>query len=286
MELLAVNIVGSWVYGSLLMLVSLGLTLVFGLGRVVNFAVGVFYALGAYFMLTLLPYVGYWACLLLAPPVVAVVGLALERGVIRPIRGRSEIYTLLATFALAITFTGIIQTGWDPRPRIIESPVGGAFDILGGLFPKWRVYGAAIAMLTGLAVWLTLYKTTAGLRIRAASDNRVMASLLGLDTYGVLTATFTLSCGMAALAGVLAGPMLSVRATMGNDLLVDAFLAVIVGGLGSLRGAIAGAYLIAMLKSVPIGWLEAEWASVLAFSLVVLIMLVRPAGLFGEGRIE
>ena len=268
------------------MLVSLGLTLVFGLGRVVNFAVGVFYALGAYFMLTLLTHVDYWVCIVAAPPVVAVVGLALERGVIRPIRGRPEIYTLLATFALAITFTGIIQTGWDPRPRIVSSPVGGAFELFGGLFPRWRVFGAAIAMGAGLAVWVILYRTTAGLRIRAASDNRVMASLLGLDTFAVLTATFTLSCGMAALAGVLAGPMFSVRATMGNDLLVDAFLAVIVGGLGSLRGAVVGAYLIAILKNVPIGWLEAEWASVLAFSLVVLIMLLRPAGLFGEGRIE
>jgi len=285
-DFLLVNLLSALVYGSLLALVSFGLTLVFGLGRVVNFAAGVFYALGAYFMLTLLPEVGYWWTIPIAPLLVGGVGLLVERGVIRPIRNRPEIYTLLATFALAITFTGLIQAGWEPRPRLVDSPILGAFQIGDGPFPKWRIYAAAIAIVSVAVVWLGLYSTTLGLRIRAASDNRLMASLLGLNTYNVLTATFALSCGMAALAGVLAGPMFSVRAAMGNDLLVDAFLAVMVGGLGSLRGAVVGAYLIALLKILPVGWLEAEWASIAAFALVVFVMLARPSGVFGEGRVE
>jgi branched-subunit amino acid ABC-type transport system permease component len=284
--LLLVNLLSAAVYGSLLALVSFGLTLVFGLGRVVNFATGVFYALGAYLMLTLLPASGYWAAMTVAPVLVGLIGFFVEQGIIRPIRGRPEIYTLLATFALAITLTGLIQTGWDPRPRLVDPPILGAFQIFGGPFPKWRVYAALIAVMGVGLVWLGLYTTDLGLRIRAASDNRLMASLLGLNTFKVLTATFSLSCGMAALAGALAGPIFSVRATMGNDLLVDAFLAVIVGGLGSLRGAVVGAYLIAMMKNLPIGWLEAEWASIAAFALVVFVMLTRPAGVFGEGRVD
>jgi branched-chain amino acid transport system permease protein len=253
---------------------------------VVNFAAGVFYALGAYFMLTLSPQTGYWSALAVAPVLVGLIGFVVERGVIRPIRSRPEIYTLLATFALAITLTGLIQTVWDPRPRLVDPPILGSFQILDGPFPKWRVFAAAIAIVSVALVWLGLYTTTLGLRIRAASDNRLMASLLGLNTFKVLTATFSLSCGMAALAGVLAGPIFSVRATMGNDLLVDAFLAVMIGGLGSLRGAAVGAYLIAMLKNLPVGWLEAEWASIAAFALVVSVMLTRPSGVFGEGRVE
>lgn len=281
------NILSMAVYGSLLSLVSFGLTLVFGLGRVVNFAAGVFYALGAYIALTFLPIFGnYWIGLVIAPLIVFVVGLLVELSVIRPIRNRPEIYTLLASFALAIIFTGIIQTVWEPRARIVDAPIRGAFWVFGGAFPKWRIYAALIAIAVVAVVWFGLYRTALGLRIRASSDNRIMARLLGLDTGRVLTITFGLSCGMAALAGALAGPIFSVRATMGNDLLIDAFLAVIVGGLGSLRGAVVGSFLIAAIKNLPVGWLDAEWASITAFALVIFVMITRPAGIFGEGRVE
>ena len=273
-------------YGSLLMLVTVSLTLVFGLGRVINFAVGVFYALGAYFLLTLMPRAGgYWPALVIGPLLVAPIGLVIERVVIRRIRDRPEIYTLLLTFAIAVTFTGIIQAGWDPRPELVNNPISGAFEILGGPYPKWRIFGAAIAMGVGLVAWLALHRTTAGLRIRGASENRTMVSLLGLNTLKVLTLTFGVSAGMAALAGALAGPMFSVRSTMGNDFLIDAFLAVMLGGLGSVRGAVVGAYLIGMLKTVPIGWMAAEDAAILSFGVVVLTLLLRPKGLFGEGRV-
>ena len=282
---LGTNILSTVVYGSMLSLVSFGLTLVFGLGRVVNFAAGVFYALGAYLALTFLPITGYWIGLAVAPLVVGLVGLLTERVVIRPIRNRPEIYTLLASFALAIIFTGVIQSAWEPRARIVDAPIRGAFEILGGPFPQWRIYAALIAITTVGLVWFGLYKTALGLRIRASSDNRLMASLLGLDTTKVLTVTFGLACSMAAIAGALAGPIFSVRATMGNDLLIDAFLAVIVGGLGSLRGAVLGAYLIAAMKNLPVGWLDAEWASITAFALVIFVMITKPAGVFGEGRV-
>jgi branched-chain amino acid transport system permease protein len=284
--LLLVNLLSALVYGSLLSLISFGLTLVYGLGRVVNFAAGAFYALGAYVMLTLTSLTGYWYAIVIAPLLVGFVGLLVERGLIRPIRGRPEIYTLLATFALATTFTGVIQRVWDPRPRLVDAPIPGAFEILGGPFPKWRIYAAMIAIVAVAAVWLGLYLTDLGLRIRAASDNRLMASLLGLDTFKTLTIIFVLSCGMAGLAGVLAGPIFSVRTTMGNDLLIDSFLSVMIGGLGSLRGAVLGSYVIALLKILPVGWLDGEWASITAFVLVVLVMLARPTGLLGEGRIQ
>lgn len=236
--------------------------------------------------MTFLPITGYWIGLAIAPLIVALIGLLIERGIIRPIRDRPEIYTLLASFALAIIFTGIIQLLWEPRARIVDAPIRGAFEIFGGPFPKWRIYAALIAIVTVGLVWFGLYRTSLGLRIRAASDNRLMASLLGLDTAKILTVTFSLSCGMAALAGALAGPIFTVRATMGNDLLIDAFLAVIIGGLGSLRGAVLGAYLIATMKNMPVGWLDAEWASITAFALVIFVMITRPAGVFGEGRVD
>jgi len=284
---LGLNLLSAAVYGSLLSLVSFGLTLVFGLGRVVNFAAGVFYALGAYFALTFLPITGYWFGMAVAPLLVAFIGLLVDQGVIRPIRNRPEIYTLLVSFAVAILFTGIIERAWGGHAaKMVDPPILGSFEIFGGPFPQWRVYAALIAVIFVGLVWRGLYTTAFGLRIRAASDNRLMASLLGLNTSKVLTATFGLSCGMAALAGALAGPIFSVRSTMGNDLLIDAFLAVIVGGLGSLRGAVVGAYLIAAMKNLPVGWLDAENASISTFALVVFVLLARPAGVFGEGRVE
>lgn len=285
-QAIGVNLLVAAVYGSLLSLVSFGLTLVFGLGRVVNFAAGVFYALGAYLALTFLPITGYWVGIVVAPLLVAFIGLLVDQGVIRPIRNRPEIYTLLVTFAVAITFTGVIERVWGAGARLVDPPILGHFEIFGGAFPQWRIYAALIAVVVVGLVWRGLYTTALGLNIRAASDNRLMASLMGLNTFTVLTATFSLSCGMAALAGALAGPIFSVRGTMGNDLLIDAFLAVIVGGLGSLRGAVVGAYLIAAIKFLPIGWLEAESASILTFALVVFVLLAKPAGVFGEGRVE
>jgi branched-chain amino acid transport system permease protein len=286
LQALGVNLLSTVVYGSLLSLVSFGLTLVFGLGRVVNFAAGVFYALGAYFAMTFLPITGYWFGMAVAMLLVAFVGLLVDQGVIRPIRNRPEIYTLLVSFAVAILFTGIIDRVWGGQARMIDPPILGAFEIFGGPFPQWRIYAALIAAISVGLVWSGLYTTALGLSIRAASDNRLMASLLGLNTSKVLTATFALSCGMAALAGALAGPVFSVRSTMGNDLLIDAFLAVIVGGLGSLRGAVVGSFLIAAMKNLPIGWLDAENASISTFVLVVFVLLSKPAGVFGEGRVE
>ena len=287
MELFGLNLLNGWVYSSLLMLTAMGLTMVFGLGRVVNFAMGVFYALGAYFILTFEPRLGsYWPVLLIGPILVAPIGLILERSLIRPVRDHPEIYTLLVTFAIAIMFGGIITTGWGTASFFPAAPIGGAQPILSGLYPNWRIVGGAIATVTAVAVYLGINSTSAGLRVRAGSENGLMASILGLNTLRLNSLVFGLSAGLAAFAGVLAGPMFTVRPVMGNDFLIDSFLAVVIGGLGSLRGAIVGAFIIGVQKNIIIQWIDAQWAFAIGFAIVAAIILFRPTGIFGEGRVE
>ena len=287
MELLGLNLLNGWLYSSLLMLTSMGLTMVFGLGRVVNFAMGVFYALGAYFILTFEPQLGsYWPVLLLGPIVVAPIGLILERSLIRPIRDQPEIYTLLLTFAIAIMFGGIITTSWGADSFFPSAPISGAQPILNGLYPNWRIVGGVIACFIGAIVYFGVNSTTAGLQVRAGSENGLMASILGLNTLRLNSLIFGLSAGLAAFAGVLAGPMFTVRPVMGNDFLIDSFLAVVIGGLGSLRGAVVGAFIIGVQKNIIIQWIDAQWAFAIGFAIVAAVILFRPKGIFGEGRVE
>jgi branched-chain amino acid transport system permease protein len=283
-SLLAVNLVDAWLYGSLLAAVAVALTLVFGLGRVVNFAIGAFYALGAYIAYSSERAMGYWAAVVLAVICVAVLAGVVELTAIRRLRGRTEISTLLATFGLGILLDGVMQAVWGTATKTMASPVGGTIPVDGQRISVFVFVAAALATAVSTAIWAVLRWTGAGTVLRAASQNSQMARLLGVNTAVMMTVLFAVSAGIAALIGGFAGPIFSVRPGMDVDFLVDAFLAVVIGGLGSVRGAIAGAYLVALAGNLALTFLTADIATAVSFAAVIVILLGRPSGIFAEGR--
>jgi branched-chain amino acid transport system permease protein len=283
-SLLVVNLVDAWLYGSLLAAVAVALTLVFGLGRVVNFAIGAFYALGAYLTYTFEGAVGFWAAAILAALCVTVFAGGIERVAIRPLRGRTEIVTLLATFGLAILLDGLMQVIWGTSTRTMNTPVGGTVPVDGQRISLFIFVAAGLATAFSIGVWALLRSTGAGTVLRGASQNSAMAELLGVNTTALMTGLFAASAGIAALVGGFAGPIFSVRPGMDLDFLIDAFLAVVIGGLGSVRGAIVGAYLVALADNVSLTFMTGDIATAVSFVVVIVILLVRPSGIFREGR--
>jgi branched-chain amino acid transport system permease protein len=284
-SLLLVNLVDAWLYGSLLAAVAVALTLVFGLGRVVNFAIGSFYALGAFCCWAFRSTIGYWPAVLCATLGVGLLAVVIERVTIRPLRARTEISTLLATFGLTILIDGLIQVVWGTSTHTMSSPVGGTVSVGDQQLSVFVFVAAGLATAVSAGVWLLLSTTSGGTLLRGASQNRRMAELLGVNTGAMMTAVFAASAAIAALVGGFAGPVFAVRPGMDVDFLIDAFLAVVIGGLGSVRGAIVGAYLVALADNLCLTFMSGDIATAVSFGIVIVILLARPAGVFGEGRV-
>ncbi|PYN03792.1 MAG: branched-chain amino acid ABC transporter permease [Candidatus Rokuibacteriota bacterium] len=227
----------------LLFLVSAGLSLVFGILRVVNFAHGVFYMLGAYLGFTTVALSGwFWPALLVVPPVVGAIGALLESSTLRFIYRRPPIYQLLLTFGLALILEESIRVLYGPTAKGVDPPplLQGAIDLGGVLYPRYRLFLVVLGCTVGVAVWLFLRKTRAGLVIRAVAQNSEMADCLGADVVRVRTLVFGAACALAGLGGVAAAPMTTAYLGMGIGVIVDAFVVVVIGGLGSIGGSMAG----------------------------------------------
>jgi branched-chain amino acid transport system permease protein len=283
-ELLFSNLVNAWLYGSLLAAVAVALTLVFGLGRVVNFAIGSFYAVGAYLAFEFRAPLGFWVAIALAAVCVALLGGIVERIAIRPLHSRGEIDTVLATFGIAIMFDGLIQLVWGTSTRTADAPIGGAITLFSQRISVFLIVAAGLAMVLYAGVWQLLRTTSLGTTLRGSSQNSSMAELVGINTNKMMTGLFAASAGIAALIGGFAGPLYSVRPGMGIDFLLDAFLAVVIGGLGSVRGAIVGAYIVAVTKNLSLSFITGDIATAVSFAIVICILLFRPTGIFREGR--
>jgi branched-chain amino acid transport system permease protein len=281
-----VNALNGLVYGAFLLLTSLGLSLVFGLGRVVNFAHGALYALGGYAFVTAMQQLGapFWLALVMAPMPVAVI--AIERVTIYPIRDRPEIYTLLVTFGMTFMLIGAIEYVWGTGTTLVRAPSAfqGTVQIFGNPFPIYRLVAAAISLLLSGGVFAFIQFTPIGLRIRAITDDPGMAQAIGINTQWLLTLVFGGAAGLAAFAGGLGAPIFAVHPDMGSGILLDAFLAVILGGLGNLPGTAIGAMFVALTKSIGGGYV-AEWSIAVLFGLVAVALIFRPTGLFGQGRV-
>lgn len=282
-----VNALNGVVYGALLLLTSLGLSLVFGLGRVVNFAHGALYALGGYALVAIMQRLGlgFWPALLIAPVPVMLTAIAIERVTIQPIRDRPEIYTLLVTFGLSFMLIGAIEYFWGTSTALVPTPVAfqGTVLIFGNQFPIFRLLAAAISLLVSAGVFALIQFTPFGLRIRAITDDPAMAQALGINTQWLLTVVFGAAAGLAGFAGALGAPIFAVHPEMGSAILLDAFLAVILGGLGNLPGTAIGALFVALTKSIGGGYI-ADWSIAILFSLVAVALIFRPTGIFGRGR--
>jgi branched-subunit amino acid ABC-type transport system permease component len=269
-----------------LVLVATGLTLIFGLMGVVNFAHSSLFMLGAYAGLTVYTRLGnFWLGLLAAPIAVALVGGAIEWLLLRPLRAKfpgSHLLPLLLTFGLSLFFEGVAKVIWGADVRALDKPValGGSVGFGSITFPTYWLFALVAAVALAVAVWLVVERTSLGLSIRAATQDPMMATVLGVDVERLNTVVFALGAALAAAAGVILGTMTSVSPQMGAGVVLDAFIAVVIGGLGSFTGAIVGALLLGQVQSFGVALLPA-FHTPLVFLVMAVVLVIRPSGLFG-----
>ncbi|MGH7318358.1 MAG: branched-chain amino acid ABC transporter permease [Candidatus Rokuibacteriota bacterium] len=269
---------------ALLFLISVGLTLIFGIMRIVNFAHGALYMLGAYAGFSFAVWTGsYWAALVLAPVGVAVVGLGLESLALRPLYGRAGGAFLLVTFGLALVLSEAIRLSWGPDPRRLPIPetLLGSVSILGEPFPTYRLFLAGLGVGVALGFWLFLERTRLGLLIRATAQNAEMVHALGVNVRRVRAGVFALGCGLAALGGVMATPLVTAHLGMGLNVIIDAFVIVIIGGMGSLLGSAVGSLLVGFVQTFG-NFYFPDLALAIIYLAMIAVLLLRPHGLFGQ----
>lgn len=283
-QLLALQVFTGLALGAIYVLLAVGLSLIFGMLTVVNFAHGAFFMLGAYIGVFAAEQTGsFWVALVLAPLAVAVVGMACERWLIRPLYGRGIDYPLLLTFGLAyIMVEGVrIVFGKSGLPFDTPEILQGAVSLGFADFPTYRLFviGVVAALLLGL--WLLIERTSFGLIVRAGARDPVIVRVLGIDVSRVWLLVFGMGTGIAALAGVLSAPLQGVSPEMGTSVLTVAFVVTVVGGMGSLMGAVVAGLLVGVVESLAVLFFP-EAAKVSMFVLMAGVLLVRPQGLFGR----
>jgi branched-chain amino acid transport system permease protein len=269
---------------ALLFSISIGLTLILGIMRIVNFAHGALYMLGAYVGFSLATWTGsYWTALLAAPLLVGALGWVLEGVVMRPLYRREHGAFLLVTFGLALVIAESIRLGWGPDPRRFALPpaLAGSVTILGEPFPAYRLFLALFGLAMALALWQFLERTRLGLLIRATAQNAEMVHALGTDVHRVRAAVFALGCALAALGGVLAVPLVTAYLGLGVSVVVDAFVIVIIGGMGSFVGSVVGSVLLGVVQTFGNYYLP-DLALAAIYLAMIVVLVVRPEGLFGQ----
>jgi len=273
--------------GMFIWLVASGLTLVFGVLRVLNFAHGSFYMLGAYVCYTVLKAMGgnFWLGLLLGPLIVALVGYAMERFLLRYVYHLELAYQLLLTFAMVLVFDDAVKMIWGAGSTSSPAVPGlsGSVSILDRRFPVYNLFIIAVGPLVALGLYALLEKTWWGRIIRAASSDREMASAIGVKVPTLYTAVFMFGAWLSAMGGALAVPYVGLLTTgMGETIIIEAFVVVVIGGLGSLKGAFLGSLVIGLLSSFGTRYIP-MLDMFLTFILMAVVLLWRPQGFFAEG---
>ena len=286
-------------FGLMLFLLAAGLTLVFGIMDMINLAHGSLYMLGAFLAATLVQATGSFALgVVLAVPATAAIGMLLEMSVLRTLYARDHLSQVLATFALILIFNEAVRIVWgSDLPLAMPAALSGPVELLPGMFyPAYRLLiigvGAAVAAL----LYLLVARTRIGMRVRAGASNREMALAMGVDIRRLFTLLFGVGAGLCAVAGALLGPLLAVQVGMGENILILAFVVIVVGGIGSIRGALVGAVLVGLVDTIGRAFLPLLFglffqprvasaagpaiASVLAYLLMVAVLYFRPQGLF------
>lgn len=272
--------------GMFIWLVASGLTLIFGVLGVLNFAHGSLYMLGAYFCFTVLSMLGdnFWLGLVLGPLCVCAVGFVVERYFLRYVYHLDLPYQLLLTFAFVLIFDDLVKVVWGAGSLSSPSVPGlaGSVEIMGRMFPTYSLFIIGVGPLLALGLWALLERTWAGRIIRAASSDREMASALGVRVPALFTSVFVFGTWLGALGGGLAVPYVGLLTPgMGESVIIDAFVVAVIGGLGSLKGAFLGALVIGLLSSFGTRYLP-TFDMFLTFILMVIVLLWRPQGFFGE----
>lgn len=285
MDYIAVQLFNGLANGSFYALLSLGLAVIFGVLRVVNFAHGALYMLGAFAAYLLLQDfgVGFWPALLIAPLTIGVAAMGLERLLIRRLYGLDPLYNFLLTFGLTL----IIQDGMRLRfglqgqPYPAPAELAGSFSLGPVGYPVYRLFVIVFSLAVCVLVWYVIERTRVGMVVRAATERPELTRALGINVDRWVTPVFGFGVALAALGGVLAAPMRNVSPLMGSELIIFAFAVVVIGGMGSIVGAVVAGFLVGILASLAAVFNPAL-ENVLAFVLMAIVLLVRPAGLFGS----
>jgi branched-chain amino acid transport system permease protein len=287
-QVLLFNIFNGLIVGAFYALMALGLSLILNLSGVINFAHGGFLAIGAYLAYTMMPYVGFWGGLLFAPLLTALLGIIVERLLIRRLYGRDPLYSLLLTFGLAYILEDVARYIWGaqsvpyPIPSWLTTPLSTSFFFLTG----YRLFMVGLVAIVVAALFFILGRTRLGMRIRAGTVDLETVSALGVNVGVLRNLNFGLGIYLAGLAGVLAAGMLGLQPTIGTSLIMPSFVAIIVGGLGSLPGTLLGGLLIGVASGVTTVFFPSATEAVM-YVMMGLVLLVRPRGLLGEeGRVQ
>ena len=281
---LAAQLFTGLVLGGILVLLAIGLSLIFGLLTVVNFAHGSLYMLGAYFGVFIWAYTkSYWVALALAPLMVGAFGILVERSMIRRLYGRGPDDPLLLTFGLSMAMVEAVKLIWGKIGLTLDPPaqLAGVVNLGFMNFPVFRLFVIVVTAVVLVGLWLFLDKTNVGLVVRAGSRDPLMVRALGIDLERVWLLVFAIGTAMAGLAGILAGPLRGVYAEMGVEIIIECFVVVVVGGMGSLLGAVVAGLLIGEVVSLTT-YFAPKLAEIVVFVVMALVLLVRPSGLFGE----
>jgi branched-chain amino acid transport system permease protein len=276
------------VFGAALGLLALGLTVIFGLLGVMNFAHGELYMFGAYAGIAVIGVThSFWLALVAAPFAVGVIGAAIELALLRPLYRREPLHGLILTFGLALAFREAVRQIYGGDMRRILPPFAGSTPILGMAYPNYRLFLLAASSALLLGIWLFFTRTRAGIVVRAAVQDAEMLDGLGVNVPRVFTLTFAGSAALAAFAGLLLGPVFTVYPQMGVEMILLAFIVVILGGMGSMGGSVVAAFVIGVAQSLFSLWMNPQRVAIAIFAIMIFVLVVRPRGLFGrEGVLE
>ena len=282
-QVILFNVTNGLIIGAFYVLMALGLALILNLSNVINFAHGNFLALGGYLAYTLSPTLGYWGALLVSPLITALIGLIVERLMIRRVYARDPVYSLLLTFGFAFVMQDFARYVWGPNGLPLGLPDFLAQPISPDLFfiTWYRVFMVAVVIVAVLGLFAFLRYTQVGIRIRAGTLDLETVSALGINVGMLRSLNFAVGIFLAGLSGVLAAGQLGLEPTMGATLLMPSFIAIIVGGVGSLAGTLFGGLLIGVASGVTAVFFPSASEAVM-YVLMAVVLLIRPRGLFGE----
>jgi branched-subunit amino acid ABC-type transport system permease component len=263
-------------------LIAAGLTLIFGVMDIVNFAHGEFYMIGAFATIAFIPYIGnFWIAVAAAAVFAGVVSIAMERLTLKPLRDRDPLQSLIVTFGFVLIFQQVALEIFGGSPRSMPTPITGTFRVFGITYPWVRIATIVGAVLMLGALFLFLSRTRLGIMMRASAEDLDTARTLGVPADRVFSMSMAISAILAAVAAAFLAPILGVAPTMGAGVIVPAFIVVIVGGLGSVVGAVGAALLIGLVEAMSVLFIPAYMSQIISLGVLIVVLLVKPEGLFG-----
>ena len=271
--------------GAFYAVLSLGLAVIFGLLNIINFAHGALYMMGAFVAWMLLTYLGipFWAALVVSPLIVGGIGMVIERTLLRPLHELDHLYSLLLTFGLTLVIAGLFQNfyGVSGKPYPIPAALTGVINLGFMFLPIYRAFIIFMAVIVCFGTWFLIERTRLGSYLRAATENPEMVGAFGINVPLLVTLTYGFGVALAAFAGVLAAPIYSVNPVMGNDIIIVVFAVIVVGGMGSIMGAILGGFGLGLVEGLTKVFYP-EASTTIIFIIMALVLFLKPSGIFGR----